>query len=126
MVGILGAIAIPAYNAYVLRGYMEAAQDALVEQAAEMQKYAQDHDLYPTSCSSPVPTTDFQISCSSTPPTTTLAPTYTLVAVGNGPAAGLSFTLKSDGSKSTTSSRSGWASNSACWTRDAEGDCAVQ
>ena len=120
---ILAAIAIPAYNNYVLRGYMHAAQGALMQQAQELRKYAQDNEAYPTSCANPVSAPFFPITCTSAsaPP-----PTYQITATGIGPAQGLSFSLSSAGSAATTSTRSGWAGNSSCWTRDQEGDCAVQ
>jgi type IV pilus assembly protein PilE len=121
IVAVLAAVGIPAYNAYVMRGYMHGAQDALVEQANEVQKYAQDNEKYPTSCPNPVTATHFTISCSSSSSTT-----YLLTATGTGPAAGFTFTLDESGNRATKTAPSGWASNQTCWTRDQEGDCAVQ
>lgn len=121
IVALLAAFAIPAYNAYVMRGYMHAAQDAMVEQANELQKYAQDNEAYPSSCANPVPVTNFTITCSSSTSTS-----YLITATGTGPAAGFTFTLDSAGDKQTPSAAPGWTSNSTCWTRDQEGDCAVQ
>ena len=121
IVAVLAAVGIPAYNAYVMRGYMHGAQDALVEQANEVQKYAQDNEKYPTSCPNPVTATNFTISCSSATSTT-----YVLTATGTGPAAGFTFTLDESGNRATTAAPSGWATSSTCWTRDQEGDCAVQ
>ena len=121
IVAVLAAVGIPAYNAYVLRGYMHGAQDALIEQANELQKYAQDNEKYPSSCSNPVTATDFVITCSSSNSTS-----YTITATGTGPAAGFTFTLDDQGNRKTTSAAPGWTANQTCWTRDQEGDCAVQ
>lgn len=121
IVAVLAAVGIPAYNAYVMRGYMHGAQDALVEQANELQKYAQDNEKYPTSCPTPVTATNFTITCSSATSTS-----YTITATGTGPAAGFVFTLDDQGNRKTTSAAPGWTANSNCWTRDQEGDCAVQ
>ena len=121
IVAVLAAVGIPAYNAYVMRGYMHGAQDALIEQANELQKYAQDNETYPSTCPNPVTATDFVISCSSSKSTS-----YTITATGTGPATGFTFTLDDQGNKATPAAAPGWTANSTCWTRDQEGDCAVQ
>ncbi len=124
VVGILAAIAIPAYNQYVLRGYVHAAQAAMIAQAASIGQYAQDNQKYPASCVSPLTLNNFALSCVSD--NTASPPTYTITATGSGPAAGFSFTLDQDGTKHTTGVPSGWTLTSSCWVSNTAGDCAFQ
>ena len=124
VIGILAAIAIPAYNQYVLRGYVHAAQAAMIAQAASIGQYAQDNQKYPSSCVSPLTLQNFTLSCTSD--NTASPPTYTITATGSGPAAGFTFTLTQDGSKRTSSVPSGWTLNSSCWVSNASGDCAFE
>ncbi len=124
VVGILAAIAIPAYNKYVLRGYVHAAQAAMIAQAASIGQYAQDNQKYPASCISPLTLNNFTLSCSSD--NTASPPTYTITATGSGPAAGFTFKLDQAGTKTTTSVPSGWTLTSSCWVSNAAGDCAFQ
>jgi len=53
VVAILSAIALPAYNAYVLRGYMHTAQNTLMAQANQLAQWAQDHETYVGGCTPP-------------------------------------------------------------------------
>ena len=124
VVGILTAIALPIYNMYVLRGYVHAAQAAMLAQAAAIGQYAQDHQSWPSSCVDPVALTNFTLSCSSD--NTASPPTYTITATGSGPAAGFTFTLDNDGTKKTTAVPSGWTLNANCWVSDTSGACAYQ
>lgn len=126
IVAVLTAIALPAYNAYVMRGYMHTAQNALVAQANQLAQWAQDHETYVGGCANPVTVTNFTISCPASPPALSVATTtYSVQAVGYGPAAGFTFTLDSAGNKATPSAPAGWTPNATCWTRDQAGDCAT-
>ena len=120
VVAILSAIALPAYNAYVLRGYMHTAQNTLMAQANQLAQWAQDHETYVGGCAPPLTTTNFTISC----PTLTVT-AYSIQAVGFGPATGFTFTLDNAGNKTTPNAPSGWTPNTSCWTNDQAGDCAV-
>ena len=122
IVAVLSAIALPAYNAYVMRGYMHAAQNTLMAQANQLAQWAQDHETYAGGCANPLTTTNFKISC----PASTLTTTgYSIRAVGFGPAIGFTFTLDNTGNKATPSTPPGWTPNSSCWTKDQVGDCAI-
>ncbi|MGC8703251.1 MAG: type IV pilin protein [Thiomonas sp.] len=121
IVAILSALALPAYNAYVMRGYMHSAQDALLAQANQLAKWAQDNETYVGGCANPVTATNFTITC----PVTTQT-SYSIEADGTGPANGFVFTLDSAGNKATPSTPSGWTKNTTCWTKDQAGDCAIQ
>ncbi len=120
IVAILTAIALPAYNNYALRGYINTAQAALLAQAQTMAQYAQDHGTYVGSCASPPVVNNFTIMCSNLSQTT-----YTVTASGSGPAAGFVFTLDNTGARQTTAAASGWSTNSSCWISDKSGDCAA-
>ena len=122
IVAVLSAIALPAYDAYVMRSYMHAAQNTLMAQANQLAQWAQDHETYVGGCVNPVTTTNFKISC---PASTLTATGYSIQAVGFGPASGFTFTLDSAGNKATPSAPLGWTPNSSCWTKDQAGDCAI-
>ena len=120
VVAILAAVALPAYNNYALRGYINTAQAALLAQAQSMAQYAQDHATYVGSCANPPVVNNFSIACSNLSQTT-----YTLTASGSGPAAGFTFTLDASGARQTTAAARGWSTSSSCWITDKSGDCAA-
>ncbi len=120
VVAILAAVALPAYNDYVLRGYVNTAQAALLAQAQSMAQFAQDHGTYVGSCTNPPTVNNFTIACSNLSQTT-----YTVSASGSGPAAGFTFTLDSSGARQTTAAARGWSTSTSCWITDKSGDCAA-
>ena len=120
VIAVLAAIALPAYNDYVLRGYVNNAQAALLAQAQSMAQFAQDHGTYVGSCSNPPTVNNFTIACSNLSQST-----YTVTASGSGPAAGFAFTLDNTGARQTTAAARGWSTNNSCWVSDKSGDCAA-
>ena len=120
IVGILAAVALPAYNDYALRGYVNTAQAALLAQAQSMAQYAQDNGTFVGSCANPPSVNNFVITCSGLSQTA-----FTVTASGTGPATGFAFTLDNSGARKTTAAARGWATNSSCWVSDKSGDCAA-
>jgi type IV pilus assembly protein PilE len=124
---ILAAIAVPAYNRYVVRSKLHDAFGQMQALATQMAQYAQEQRTYVggghANTIAPLPTSsDFQYAC----PTLT-ATQYLITATGlaGTPLAGFVFTLDQNGTKTTLATPSGWAgSGSPCWVQDASGTCA--
>lgn len=112
IVAILSAIAIPAYQDYVLRARVTQAIAWLSASQAKMEQCYQDNHSYKVDsgvdCCSVIGTEgagDFTWGCASE------ASTFTLTATGSGPAAGFVYTIDQAGSQQTTGS---WGTGS-CW-----------
>jgi len=119
MIGILTAIALPIYRAYVQQSAAKPAQTALLELAQQLDSYAQDHNTYVGGCATVPTVQNAQLSCLSTSSTD-----YTIAAQGTGPISGLTYTLTKAGLRATPSAPPGWATSAVCWVIDAQGDCA--
>src|SRR6202158_4594192 len=82
IIAILASIAMPAYNAYILRGTFAEAASSLAAPRVKMEQYYQDQRTYaavagvPNPCVSPA-TVNFTVSC-----TNITATTYTVQAAG--------------------------------------------
>lgn len=126
IIGILAAVAIPAYSDYVIRGRIPDATSALGAKRVQMEQYFQDNHTYAPATAAPcvadtATSRFFTFSCS-VAGTATL---YTLQAVGTGPMTGFNFTIDQDNTKVTTSvPNSGWgAAPIACWVTKKGGVC---
>jgi len=129
IIGILTAIALPAYRNYVIRGKLVAGTNALANMRAQMEQYYQDNRTYAT-VSAPAIVTPcvanavvasngipFNVSCSagSDVPTAT---TYTLRATGTGTVAGAVYTIDQANNMTTVAFPTPWGSvptSNACW-----------
>lgn len=125
IVGILAAIAVPAYTRYVTESHLPEAFNGLTTLGQNLESYFQDNNTYVGACQSgtnaPLPSTDnFTFSCPSL-----TASSWTVQANGKagGPMAGFSFQLTSQGAQTTQAVPSGWNLNGSCWVRDPAGDC---
>ncbi len=108
IIGILAAVAIPSYRDYVLRGHISSAVTGLSTVRAQMERHFQDNRRYTTNgtfitpCAvTPASTRTFdrfEVSCVGNPTDTT----YTLQAVGSGPAAGFTYTINQADVRATT------------------------
>lgn len=113
IIGVLAAIALPAYRDYVIRGQLADAVTGLTTVKADMERYYQDFRTYqavtsasatPPCAVSPAPTfNNFTLSC------VTAANSYTLTATGSGPVQGFAFTVNQADFKTTTAP-TGWPS----------------
>lgn len=136
IIGILSAIAIPAYTDYVTRAKISEATSTLADLRVKMEQYYLDNRTYPTGgCVVVVPpavagatelavpaAANFAFSCvvAVGPP-----PTYTLTAAGV-PTRGMSgftYTVDQLNVKATTAVPSGWTTNAACWVTKKGGEC---
>lgn len=121
IVSILAAIALPAYQDYVIRGHIPDATGNLATKRTQLEQYFQDNRSYDTApaCDDDTSTSDyFDFTC----PTQSVT-TYTLKATGKGMMAGFVFTIDQDNVKATTAVPSGWATNAGCWVRAKGGVC---
>lgn len=120
IVGILAAVALPAYTDYLRRGQLPEAFTYLSNYRVQMEQYYQDYRNYGsgTTCAGgAVPrandgTQYFTISC--TPSTD--GQSYTLTATGSsGRAVGHIYTVMQDNAKATTTFKGAAVSGKACW-----------
>ncbi|MBU1359077.1 MAG: type IV pilin protein [Gammaproteobacteria bacterium] len=121
IVGILAAIAIPAYQDYVRRGQVIDATNALSAMRANMERYYQDNRTYAdvsASIKSPCSGTaaqltfgSFVVSCNPAPTATT----FTLVATGSGPVNGAQYSIDQSNVRATAGvpTGSGWTGTCA-------------
>ncbi|HTS54528.1 MAG TPA: type IV pilin protein [Burkholderiales bacterium] len=131
VVAILTAIALPAYQDYVLRGKFAEAYSTLGSQRVKMEQYYQDIRDYTNACQAntvaPQPTgTYFTYVCSNLGPNT-----YTITATGipgQGVPSSFVFSIDQNNNKQTVSVGPGWTmptqtATSGCWVRTKGGSC---
>ncbi|HXF66765.1 MAG TPA: type IV pilin protein [Burkholderiales bacterium] len=128
IVAILAAVALPAYNDYVLRGKLTEAFTGLADFRVRMEQFYQDNRRYDGGglggCGVAAPASRyFTFTCV---PGAAPAQTYTATATGNA-AEGMSgfvYTIDQDNNRRTTTVGSGWSgAGSNCWVRRKEGTC---
>ena len=114
IVGILSAVALPAYNSYLKRSRVPAALDALSSYLTRMEQRFQDSGTYANgaACAASLPTaTDFTLSCS----LSNSNQSFTATATGSGRMSGYSYTINQAGVRVTTAHPKGVPSSN-CWT----------
>jgi len=121
VVAILGAIALPAYNNYILRGKVPEATSNLAAKRVKIEQFFQDNRTY---VGAPVLTLDqgtsqyFDFSGVAT------ATSYTLTAAGKASMTGFTYTVdQSNARASTVTGVSGWTGNTSCWVTKQGGQC---
>lgn len=126
IVGVLAAIATPAYNNYILRGKIPDATAALSTKRNKMEQHYQDNRTYVggTACNNDSTTSKyFTFSCSVAP----TADSYTLKATGVNSMSGFEYTIDQSNAKTSTivaPAPSSWRANSTtCWITKAGGSC---
>ena len=121
VISILSAIAIPAYQDYVIRSrIMEAISGLSAKQTQMEQCYQDNHTYQPTPpCKACVTETaeNFEFTC------TPSATTFTLTATGRNAMAGFVYTVNQSDARSTTNVPSGWSTSSTCWVTRKGGVC---
>lgn len=125
IIAILGALAIPAYSDYVLRGRVPDATSALSTKRVKLEQWFQDNRTYATSTECTADTAssqNFNFSC-----TNLAANTYTAQAVGKNAMAGFTYTLDQSGAKTTTivaPATTAWrVATTNCWVTKKGGVC---
>ena len=127
IIGILAAIALPSYSAYVTRGKITEAVAGLSEMKVKMEQYFQDNRSYVGACVAatvaPLPSGDrakyFDFSCA------LAAATFTVTATGKGGMTGFVYTIDQANARATTSLPSDWTGTTpvSCWVLKKDGSC---
>ena len=114
IIGILSAIAIPAYTDYVKRGKTSEAASNLASGRTQLEQFFQDNRTY---VGGPCPAAGkyFTFACNLT------ASTYTITATGSGTMAGFSYTIND--SNTRTSTTPSWGNSNTCWVVAKNGVC---
>lgn len=113
IVAILSAVALPAYNSYVLRSRVPPALDALSALQVRLEQRFQDTGSYAGAagaCGATLPQpANFTVTCA-------LNGTngFTATATGSGSMAGYTYTINQSGARATTAHPKG--ANAACWS----------
>lgn len=127
IIGILGAVALPVYTDYVLRGKFTEATAQLSGARVRLEQFYQDNRSYeststPGSCGITLAATKhFTYACA-------LGGTnqeYTVTATGVASTAGFAFTIDQSNNMTTATVASGWniPSPNNCWVQKKTGIC---
>ncbi|MBX9964565.1 MAG: prepilin-type N-terminal cleavage/methylation domain-containing protein [Burkholderiales bacterium] len=131
LIGILGAIAVPAYRDYVIRGKLTDAHSILSGTRVRMEQYYQDNKSYPTWCggaaglaafTAPASTQYFSFTCAAG---ATAGQNYTMSATGiaGGGTGGFTYTITEANVRATTAVPTGWTTSATCWVIKKNGSC---
>jgi type IV pilus assembly protein PilE len=116
IIGIISAVAIPNYAAWIMRARVSEATSQLAGWRLRMEQYYQDNRNYGgTTCgiAAPAASSTFDYSC--TLPGTG-GQSYLLSVTGKAAALGFAYTLDQDGNRATTALPSKWGSaTNNCW-----------
>ena len=124
IVGILAAIALPAYNQYLVRGKLAEAFSNLLAMRVQSEQWFQDNRTY---AGMPCSTTNakyFGYACSNL-----TATTYTVTASGNAGTdlSGFAFSIDQSNARATVvtgaAATKGWSGNATCWIVRKSGSC---
>lgn len=121
IIGILSAVAVPAYNDYVTRGKLVEATSTLSDGRVKMEQYFQDNRTYLTAsgtCPATIPaaTTNFTYACSNLN-----ASQYTITATGRGGLSGFSYIINENNTH--ISDTPSWGNSTSCWIIKKGGGC---
>lgn len=124
IVGILTAIAVPAYTDYVTRGKFAEAAAHLSGQRVRMEQFYQDNRNYGTgtACGITIPATKyFSYVCA----LDGSDQTYIITATGLANLSGFSFTINQSNARTTSAVPADWKqpSPNVCWVQKKNGSC---
>ena len=127
IIAILTAIALPAYNSYVLRGKLTEAFTTLADYRVRLEQYYQDNRSYgstASACGVAMPATSkFAYSCNWDTGGTSQTYKMTATGVASQGTNGFVYTIDQSNTKKTTGVPTGWTSNTACWVTKPGGTC---
>ena len=125
IIGVLAAIAIPAYADYIRRARVAEGLAPLADMRVRMEQLFQDRRSYEDGCTAgsvaaaPNATDYFVYTCD-----VHTTDAYTVKAAGQGSMAGYVYTLSQGNARKTVSLGAGWAgADKACWVLRREGSC---
>jgi type IV pilus assembly protein PilE len=123
IIAIIAAVALPAYNDYILRGQIQEATTTLSSMRVKMEQFFQDQRTYVGACTAgtvaPPPTglKYFNVTCGNLTNST-----YTVTATGI--SNGFTFTVDEANNHATTAVPPGWTlPGSTCWVSKKGGIC---
>lgn len=118
IIGILAAIAVPAYGRYVQRARVAEAISDLSAFRGRAEQHFQDNRTYNGVCGrAPAATQYFTYTC------TTDGTTYTLTATGQRNVLNYSYAMTPTTRSSTFPAGSGWTNAPTCWAIKQDGSC---
>ena len=121
IVGILSAIALPAYNQHILRTKLSGGFTSLGTVELTAEQYWANNRTYvglDTSGRLPAAITDFTFAASNLG-----VSTFTVTATGRAAALGFTYTIDHTGAKKTTQVPTGWTTSTTCWVDRKGGLC---
>jgi type IV pilus assembly protein PilE len=121
IVGVLLALAMPAYTNYVIRGKLPEAISTLSSARVQMEQFFQDYRTYVGAplCTTAQTGTNFTLAA-----TGCSASGYTLSATGIAAMTGFVYSVDQDNNQtSTVTGVSGWTGSTNCWIRNTGGQC---
>lgn len=121
IVGILMAVAVPAYSDYVTRGRLTEAFSSLGAAQPAAEQYwsnTRNYQGFDLSNGFPQPTPNFTYAMSGATPSA-----YVITATGTGKAAGFVYTIDQSGNHATTATPAGWGTSTSCWVDHKGGSC---
>jgi type IV pilus assembly protein PilE len=122
IVGILAAVALPAYSEYVLRGRIPDATARLATLQVQMEQYFQDNRTYvgaPACTADSATSKNFDFACTGT----LSASAFVLSATGKNSMTGFTYSVNQANVKATSSVPTGWTSSTTCWVTKKGGTC---
>jgi len=128
IIGILAALAVPAYGDYVRRSKITEAISGLSDIRVKMEQYYQDNRGYTGACTGTTlvtpalviaPNSNFNFTCNPDPDATT----YTAIATGKNTMAGFIYTINQANTKTSTITGPWTASSTQCWVLKKDGSC---
>ena len=134
IVGILAAVALPAYSDYVLRSKLTEAFSALSDSRVKMELSYQDNRRYATTalgttCPPSAMATGLKYfttpTCTVTVATTTVPESYliTIKGVSGSPTADFEYTLSNANVQGTTKTKWSGVTSTSCWVVKKSGSC---
>ena len=125
IIGILSAIALPAYNEYLIRGKITEATATLAGHRVKMEQFFQDNRTYVGACdagtvaTTPPATENFNYACN-----IPNATTYVITATGLGGLIPLALSVDQSNTRMTVAPPPGWTAPAGnCWIRKKAGLC---
>ncbi len=130
IIGILAAVAIPAYSDYVIRGKLTEAFTTLADGRVRMEQYYQDNRNYGTTATTcgaagPTGTKYFTYTCNWGAGGNNQSYTVTATGIAAQGTSGFVYTIDQSNNKTSTITAAGWSNPNPnnCWASKKDGSC---
>lgn len=121
IVAILASVALPSYQDYVTRSRIPEATSGLAAKRVQLETFFDNNRTYIGLDCTTGSTANFAFSCPAANLTTS---TYQIIATGQGPMAGFTYTLDQSNNRTSTISGAGWSvALTNCWVTRKDGSC---